>query len=60
MAVDNRRVTESGTRGWHTPATGGVLVWLAVKAAMAVLAVMARGVAEIITFGAPTDTSAVR
>ena len=60
MAVDNRRVTESGTRGWHTVATGGVLVWLAVKAAMAVLAVLVRGVAEIITFGAPTDTSAVR
>jgi hypothetical protein len=39
---------------------GGVLVWLAVKAAMAVLAVLVRGVAEIITFGAPTDTSAVR
>ena len=57
MAVDNRRVTESGTRGWHTAVTGGVLVWLAVKAAMAVLV---RGVAEIITFGAPTDTSAVR
>ena len=35
----------------------GVLVWLAVKAAMAVLV---RGGAEIITFGAPTDTSAVR
>ena len=63
MAVDNRRVTESGTRGWRTAVTGGVLVWLAVKAAMAVLAVLAvlvRGVAEIITFGAPTDTSAVR
>ena len=57
MAVDNRRVTGSGTRGWHTAVTGGVLVWLAVKAAMAVLV---RGVAEIITFGAPTDTSAVR
>ena len=57
MAVDNRRVTESGTRGWHTVATGGVLVWLAAKAAMAVLV---RGVAEIITFGASTDTSAVR
>ena len=57
MAVDDRRVTGSGTRGWRTVATGGVLVWLAVKAAMAVLV---RGVAEIITFGAPTDTSAVR
>lgn len=57
MAVDDRRVTGSGTRGWHTAATGGVLVWLAVKAALAVLV---RGVAEIITFGAPTDTSAVR
>lgn len=57
MAVDDRRVTGSGTRGWRTAVTGGVLVWLAVKAAMAVLV---RGVAEIITFGAPTDTSAVR
>lgn len=57
LAVDDRRVTGSGTRGWHTAATGGVLVWLAVKAALAVLV---RGVAEIITFGAPTDTSAVR
>jgi len=55
--VDDRRVTGSGTRGWRTAVTGGVLVWLAVKAAMAVLV---RGVAEIITFGAPTDTSAVR
>jgi len=57
LAVDDRRVTGSGTRGWRTAVTGGVLVWLAVKAAMAVLV---RGVAEIITFGAPTDTSAVR
>ena len=57
MAGDDRRVTGSGTRGWRTAVTGGVLVWLAVKAAMAVLV---RGVAEIITFGAPTDTSAVR
>ena len=51
------RVTGSGTRGWRTAVTGGVLVWLAVKAALAVLV---RGVAEIITFGAPADTSAVR
>jgi len=57
VARDDRRVTGSGTRGWRTAVTGGVLVWLAVKAAMAVLV---RGVAEIITFGAPTDTSAVR
>jgi hypothetical protein len=40
LAVDDRRVTESGTRGWHTAVTGGVLVWAAVKAAMAVLAVL--------------------
>lgn len=40
MAVDDRRVTGSGTRGWRTAVTGGVLVWLAVKAAMAVLAVL--------------------
>ena len=57
MAVEDRQRTGSGTRGWRTAVTGGVLVWLAVKAAMAVLV---RGVAEIITFGAPTDTSAVR
>ena len=49
-----------GRGGWRTAATGGVSVWLAVKATMAVLAVLVRGVAEIITFGAPTDTSAVR
>ena len=57
MAVDDRQVTGSGTRGWNTAVTDGALVRLAVKAAMAVLV---RGVAEIITFGAPADTSAVR
>ena len=60
LAVDDRQVTGSGTRGWNTAVTDGALVRLAVKAAMAVLAVLVRGVAEIITFGAPTDTSAVR
>ena len=60
MAVEDRQGTGSGTRGWRAAVTGGVLVWLVVKAAMAVLAVLVRGVAEIITFGAPTDTSAVR
>ena len=37
MAVEDRQGTGSGTRGWRTAVTGGVLVWLAVKAAMAVL-----------------------
>ena len=40
MAVDDRQGTGSGTRGWRTAVTGGVLVWAAVKAAMAVLAVL--------------------
>jgi len=41
VVVDGgRRVTGPGTRGWRTAVTGGVLVWAAVKAAMAVLAVL--------------------
>jgi hypothetical protein len=46
LVVDGagRRVTGSGTRGWRTAVTGGVLVWAAVKAAMAVLAVLVPGV----------------
>ena len=60
MAVDDRRGHRVRDAGWRTAVTRGVLVWLAVKAAMAVLAVLVRGVAEIITFGASTDTSAVR
>jgi hypothetical protein len=38
-------VTGSVTRGWRTAVTGGVLVWLAVKAAMAVLAVLVPAIA---------------
>jgi len=40
LAVEDRQGTGSGTRGWRTAVTGGVLVWLAVKAAVAVLAVL--------------------
>ena len=43
MAVEDRQGTGSGTRGWRTAVTGGVLVWLAVKAAMAVLVPAIRG-----------------
>ena len=40
MAVDDRWGHRVRDAGWRTAVTGGVLVWLAVKAAMAVLAVL--------------------
>ena len=41
MVVDaGRPVTDSGTQGWRSAITGGVGVWVAVKAAMTVLALL--------------------
>jgi len=37
VAVDDRWGHRVRDAGWRTAVTGGVLVWLAVKAAMAVL-----------------------
>jgi len=45
VAVDDRWGHRVRDAGWRTAVTGGVLVWLAVKAAMAVLAVLVPAIA---------------